>query len=126
MIESIAYIACFILLALSFFQLALAFGAPIGNLAWGGAHKVLPARLRVGSIIAVFLYALFAFFILEKADLVNAINNEGFVNAGMWVITAYFALGIFMNAISKSKYERMVMTPVTLILTLLFLTALLG
>ena len=39
-----------ILGVLAVFQLALALGAPIGHFAWGGAHRVLPARLRIDSL----------------------------------------------------------------------------
>jgi hypothetical protein len=46
---------------------------------------------------------------------------DGFVEAAIWVLTAYFALGIGMNAISRSRPERMVMTPVVLGLTVVSL-----
>ena len=35
----------------------------------------------------------------------------------MWVIAVYFALGIVMNGISRSKPERYTMTPVVIVLT---------
>jgi hypothetical protein len=37
------------------------------------------------------------------------------------VLTAYFALGVVMNGISRSKPERLVMTPTTLLLAALYL-----
>ena len=37
----------------------------------------------------------------------------------MWVVFAYFAVGIFLNAVSRSKPERYVMVPVTIVLTVL-------
>ena len=49
-----------ILLALAIFQLALALGAPLGRFAWGGQHRVLPVRLRIGSAIAIVIYAVIA------------------------------------------------------------------
>ncbi|MDX2776640.1 hypothetical protein PV379_04755 [Streptomyces caniscabiei] len=120
MIEFVAHLACAILASLALFQIALVFGVPIGRFAWGGAHRVLPMRLRIGSVIAVLLYAVFALFILDKAQLVNVLP-EAITTVGMWGMTAYFTLGIAMNAISRSKPERLVMTPVALILALLFL-----
>ena len=37
----------------------------------------------------------------------------------MWVIFAYFVLGIGLNAISRSKPERYTMVPVTIVLAVL-------
>jgi hypothetical protein len=34
----------------------------------------------------------------------------------VWVLTAYFGLGVVMNAASRSRPERLVMTPVALVL----------
>lgn len=119
--EISAYIACVILAALALFQLALILGAPIGKFAWGGAHTVLPIKLRVGSFVSIILYGIFAIFILGKAGLTSIISDEGIVNVGIWVLTAYFVLGVFMNGISRSKPERALMTPVALVLAVLCL-----
>ena len=53
-----AALALTVLLALlAVFQLALALGAPLGHFAWGGAHRVLPRRLRIGSLVSIVIYA---------------------------------------------------------------------
>ncbi len=44
----------------------------------------------------------------------------------MWVLTGYFTLGIVLNGISRSKPERNVMTPVSLLLAVLCLIVALG
>ncbi len=67
MVEFAAYFACFILASLALFQIALIAGAPLGHLAWGGSHKVLPVKLRVGSSIAILLYGIFLVLLLDKA-----------------------------------------------------------
>jgi hypothetical protein len=118
MIEIAAFVACLVLSGLTVFQIALVLGAPIGHFAWGGAHRVLPGKLRVGSVIAVLLYAVFAVFILDKAGLVDVIADDSVTAVGMWVITGYFTLGILMNGISRSKLERAVMTPTAFVLAL--------
>ena len=115
------FIALVTLLALTVFQLALIFGAPIGNYAWGGQHKVLPKKLRISSVTSIVLYAIFASFIATKAGILAVIHNPSILSIGMWAFTAYFFIGIFMNAISKSKKERMIMTPVAAILAIAFL-----
>lgn len=121
MIELAAYIACAVLTGLMVFQAALILGAPIGRFAWGGMNKVLPAKLRAGSGVAIVLYVIFAIFILDKSGLLDGPVDNTVVSVGMWVITGYFVLGVFMNGISRSKSERAVMTPVAAVLAISFL-----
>ena len=115
-----AVLACLILAALAVFQALLIAGRPIGRFAWGGQHDVLPRNLRIGSAISILLYAVFAIIILERVGISNVLPDV-VAEVGIWVLTAYFALGIVMNGISRSKPERNLMTPVCIILTLLCL-----
>ena len=115
-----AVLACLILAALAVFQALLIAGRPIGRFAWGGQHDVLPRNLRIGSAVSILLYAVFAIIILERAGISDVLPDV-VAEVGIWVLTAYFALGIIMNGISRSKPERNLMTPVCIILTLLCL-----
>ena len=116
-----ALAACLILAALAVFQAALIAGAPLGRFAWGGQHEVLPAKLRIGSATSIVLYVLIAYVALAKADLAAPLVSEGFTDVTSWVLTGYFGLGIMLNGISRSKPERLVMTPTVLVLTGLYL-----
>jgi hypothetical protein len=107
-----------ILLALAIFQLALALGAPLGRFAWGGQHRVLPVRLRIGSAIAIVIYAVIVVIAFDRVGAIDVLPDV-FAVVAMWVVFAYFALGIVMNAVSRSKPERYVMVPVTIVLTVL-------
>jgi hypothetical protein len=114
-----------ILAALAVFQLALALGAPIGRFAWGGQHRVLPTRLRVGSLVSILIYAVIALLALDRAALIDVVPDP--VSAvGMWVAFGYFVLGIPLNAISRSKPERYTMTPIVAVLAVLSLLVALG
>ena len=119
--EIAAVAFCVVLGGLAVFQLALAMGAPLGRFAWGGAHERLPVGLRVGSLVAVFIYALFAVIVLERAGLIALIPNRSIAGIGTWVIVAYLALGVAGNAFSRSRHERFTMTPLALTLCLLAL-----
>jgi hypothetical protein len=101
---------------LAVFQLLLVAGAPLGRFAWGGQNAVLPANLRIGSVVAIVLYGAFALIILEAAGGVGLLPR-GLVGVAIWLLTGYFALGIVLNAVSRSRPERLVMTPVSLALT---------
>jgi hypothetical protein len=111
-----AYIALLILAALGIFQLLLVAGQPLGRFAWGGQHNTLPQNLRIGSLISIVLYVFFAVVIMERAGLISlSFAIPGFV---IWVLAAYFSLGVLMNGISRSKPERNLMTPVSLLLAI--------
>ncbi len=120
LITLLTILALIILLALTIFQLALVFGAPLGAYAWGGQHKVLPTNLRVSSVGSIILYILFAGVIASKAGFISGLILPQTVNFSMYVFAAYLTLGIFMNAISKSKKERLVMAPVAAVLAVCF------
>lgn len=113
-----AFALTVVLALLALFQLALIFGAPIGHLAWGGTHRVLPARLRIGSAVSILIYALMAVIALNRVGAID-VFGASFARVAMWVIFAYFVLGILVNAISKSKPERYTMVPVSTVLAVL-------
>ncbi|MEX1080280.1 MAG: hypothetical protein WED09_14390 [Homoserinimonas sp.] len=121
-----AIAVCVVLAVLAVFQGALIAGAPIGRFAWGGQHRVLPARLRVGSAISIALYAAFALILLDRAELVAVFGSDAFVQVSTWVLFGYFTVGILMNGISRSKAERNTMVPVTAVLAVLSLLIALG
>ncbi|WP_255769164.1 hypothetical protein [Pseudarthrobacter sulfonivorans] len=113
--------AAAILAVLTVFQLALIAGAPLGHLAWGGQHKVLTPRLRVGSAVSIVLYGVFAYIALARAGVTAPFLSGSFTDVTSWVLTAYFGLGVVMNGISRSRPERLTMTPTALALALLYL-----
>jgi hypothetical protein len=119
-IISAAALGCALLGALAVFQALLVAGQPLGRFAWGGQYTVLPTGLRVGSAVSIALYVGFAALMLCAAGALD-LFSDGFVDVAIWVLTGYFALGIGMNAISRSRPERMVMTPVVLVLTVVCL-----
>jgi hypothetical protein len=107
-----------VLAVLAVFQVALVFGAPLGRFAWGGQHRVLPARLRIGSAVAILIYALIAVIAWDRVGAIE-VFPEPFSEVAMWVVFAYFTLGIVLNAISRSKPERYAMVPVSIVLAVL-------
>ena len=121
-----AAIALVVMLSLlAVFQLALALGAPLGRFAWGGQHRVLPGKLRIGSLVSIVVYAIIAVLALDRVGLIEVVPDV-VSTVGMWVVFAYFVLGIPVNAISRSKPERYAMTPVVTILAVLSLLVALG
>jgi uncharacterized membrane protein SirB2 len=121
-----AYCFVAITVALAVFQLALALGAPLGHFAWGGQHRVLPKNLRNGNLISIGLYAVFSLIVLMRAGLVTSWPGTAWIAPAIWVLVTYLAVGIVMNAISRSRPERLVMTPTVLVLFVCALVVALG
>jgi hypothetical protein len=114
-----AYIFCSILVCLGIFQIALIAGAPLGHFAWGGQNEVLPAAYRIGSVMSLAIYVLFGIIALQKVNVLHIIKSARFSNIGIWIIFGYSALGVLMNAASRSSGERAVMTPLVLVMAIL-------
>jgi hypothetical protein len=120
-----AMTACVLLAGLAVLQILLVAGRPLGRFAWGGQQDVLPTGLRVGSALSVVLYAVMAAVVLRAAARASWLP-DAVADVGLWVLTGYFALGVVMNGISRSRPERLVMTPVCLALGLCCLVIALG
>lgn len=108
-------VACVVLGALTVLQICVAAGAPWGRLVWGGQHRVLPRRLRVGSVISVLVYAVIAVVLLSRAGVLPG-GDLLVVRVLTWVLFAYFVVGVGVNAISRSRAEQLTMTPVCAVL----------
>ena len=111
----VALVGVALLGGLAVLQLLLVAGAPLGRLAWGGTHVVLPRNLRVGSMVTVGLYAVFALLMLQAAG-AFAVLPRGLAGVAIWVVTVWLAIGVAINAVSRSRAERLVMTPTSLVL----------
>ncbi|MCU1571154.1 MAG: hypothetical protein JWR33_1895 [Naasia sp.] len=111
----VALVFCSLLAALALFQVALIAGAPLGQFAWGGQDVVLPRNKRLGSVVSIVLYALFAYLALEKERYAGG-DEPAIVSIAMWVIAGYLVLGIALNALSRSRRERIMMVPVSVAL----------
>lgn len=126
MAATAATIFTILMAGLGVFQLALALGAPLGHFAWGGQHRVLPSGLRMGSLVAIGLYALFSIVLLMRAGVVSAWPDAGWLRPAAWGVVAYMGLGVVVNAISRSLPERLTMTPLVTILLILALLVVLN
>ena len=117
MILIIAGIIAVVLFGLmSIFQLLLVLGLPLGRLAYGGKYEKLPNNLRIISLsaIAIFVYAII--IVLERAGLITIFNNPMLVVVSVWILAGYLAFITVINAISRSKWEKRIMTLISLVL----------
>ena len=104
------------------FQLLLALGFPLGQVAWGGRYTKLHPRLRIASLFSAVIFVFASLIILEKAEVFLVFNSPTVVTYGVWIFTAFLGLNTISNFMSRSKLEKRIMTPMTLTLGLLCLT----
>lgn len=116
MIDVIAtIIAVIVFSGMIIFQFLLVLGLPLGHLAWGGQQKELPPKLRVMSGVAIAIFTFAIVMIIEQVEFINLFQNPWVSYISVWVLAVYFTLGILMNAVSRSKWEQRIMTPIAII-----------
>ncbi len=108
-----AYIFGFLTTIVMLFQIALALGAPWGEMAMGGKF---PGRfspmLRAGAIVQMLLLGFAALVVLTRAGLVLG-NYFEFSKSAIWFVVALCVVSAILNTITPSKKERMLWSPVT-------------
>lgn len=98
------------------FQIALAFGAPWGSYAMGGAFPgQFPPALRVAAIIQAVVLIGLAAVVLARAGLIL----PGLFRASrwlVWLVVAFATLSLVLNLITPSAGERAIWAPVAFLL----------
>ena len=123
--EAAALVGVTLLAAVALFQLLLALGLPLGRAAWGGQYRVLPKSLRRASLTAIGLLGLAGWALLACAEMAWPGGGTA-ARIVCWVLAGYFALNVALNALSKSRVERAIMLPVSILLVAAFILVLLG
>ena len=101
-------------LLVGLFQLALAFGAPMGEYAWGGRNSgKLPAKFRASSLLsAVLLVAIAGHYASLIGWLPSMLDAHGRAFS-IWALTAFYALSTLGNWTTKSEAEKKMFLPVS-------------
>ena len=113
-----ARVALPVLGGMALFQLMLALGAPIGHLAWGGAHRRLPSRLRGGSAAASLLFVAAGVAVLAARGWISWASSTSTAQTVLWVLVLVFGLSALANSASSRRGERWLGIPVTTVLVL--------
>lgn len=96
-------------------SILLIFGLPLGEFTMGGKYVIFPKELR---IVLIFQLVLQLFFLVISLQLGGHIpmwfSNRTTRIIGT-VMVIYLSLNILMNAFSRSKKERFLMTPLSAI-----------
>ncbi|MCX7737135.1 MAG: hypothetical protein N2319_10525 [Candidatus Kapabacteria bacterium] len=101
---------------IAMFQVMLVLGFPYAEASWGGKYKVLPKKLRVASVIATILLIFIGFIYLLASKILPEIIPFQTTKIIMWIIVVFLLLNTIGNLASKSKYEKLFMTPISFIM----------
>jgi hypothetical protein len=87
------------------------------NLIWGGRLKSDSEMYRF-EIFSIVLNALFIIVILAQAGFWTSNIPNKVITFALWLMMGLFLLNTLGNAISKNKIERLVFTPITILLAI--------
>lgn len=90
-------------------------GVPLGELTMGGQYKVFPKKLRILLFTQLVLQVFFVIVILQMGGYIPLWFSAKITKIIGIVMAVYLSLNTIMNFISKSKKEKYIMTPLSLI-----------
>jgi hypothetical protein len=94
-------------LVIATFQIALAFGAPLGVAAFGGANAgELPQQLRIASAGAAVVWLFAALVVLARGGFAISPLPKAVGRWGTWILVGLLAVGTLLNLASSSPWER--------------------
>lgn len=95
-------------------------GLPLGELTMGGQYKVFPKKLRVILMTQLILQIFFVVIILQMSGFIPLWFSYNVTKKICIIMAAYLSINTIMNFISKSKKEKYIMTPLSLISAICF------
>lgn len=95
-------------------------GFPLGEFTMGGKYKVFPKKLRIIVAIQIVLQLFFLIVILQMGGFIPLWFSAKATKVIGVVMSVYLSFNVIMNLMSKSKKEKYVMTPISLIAAMCF------
>ena len=106
--------------AIATMTVLVACGLPLGEFTMGGQHKILPKKLRVMAVISVAIQIFAMIIILQAGGFISLWLSFKVTKYICFFFAAYLSLNTIMNMISKSRKEKYIMTPLSLIAGICF------
>ncbi|MGO5052994.1 hypothetical protein ACTQ6A_10810 [Lachnospiraceae bacterium LCP25S3_G4] len=95
-------------------------GLPLGELTIRGQYKVFSKKLRIVLVFQLALQIFFVIIILQMGGIIPLWFSKNVTKIVCIVMAVYLSLNTVMNCISRSKKEKVVMTPLSLISAICF------
>ncbi len=107
--------------ALAVFHVLVLLGIVPPDIVWGGQAAATPENLFALEIVALIVTILFVVLIAMKLNYFGGGKFRRAVNIGIWILFAYLVLNTLGNLASGVTLEKLLFTPITIILALLAL-----
>ena len=111
-----ANIATVLFVLVIILQILLALGILPVSMAWGGRQSELTTNLRLASLAAVIVLALFAYVIRRRTGIVGYGPPSLLIKILSWIITAFMLLNTLGNLTSQSTAEKLLFGSITILL----------
>jgi len=87
------------------------------KMVWGGRLKT-NADMYKFELVSLLLNVVFLFISLIKANYFSFYVSTSFLNSVLWIMAILFLVNSVGNLLSKTKLEKTIFTPLTILLTL--------
>jgi hypothetical protein len=96
------------------FQFALGLGAPFGEMAMGGRYPgTFPVQMRVAAIVQGLIIGALGAIVLTSAGVIVTPLDAAWL---IWIVVAFSGVSLFVNAISRSRKERLLWVPAAIVM----------
>ena len=118
--QMIAIIGAILMLVVIILSILLLCGLPLGELTMGGQNKVFPKKLRILLVTQLVLQIFFVVIILQMGGHMPLWFSYSVTRIICIIMAVYLSLNTIVNFISKSKKEKYIMTPLSLVSAVCF------
>jgi hypothetical protein len=110
-----ALIGASLFFAIAIMTTLVALGLPLGEFTMGGQYRVLPRKFRIMAVVSVVIQLFALVIVLQAGGFLPLWFSPRTTRYICFFFAAYLSLNTVMNLSSKSKKEKFVMTPLSLI-----------
>ena len=108
-----AYIGIFLLNSVAIVQILVCLEILPVQILWGGNYETLSLQLRVAGYCAAVVLVFFSLLLFKRGI---QRTQETWLRNTLWFFFGYMCFNTIGNALSKNAYERLFMTPTTILL----------
>lgn len=118
MLIAAQYILLFLLFAILILHTLILLKVIPYNLVWGSRLKSISEMYRF-EIASLLINAILFLIVLETTTLLNLNISLNILKIAFWIMAFLFSVNTIANIFSKNKIEKMLFTPITIIMALL-------
>jgi len=115
-----AIIGAILFTIIAIVTLLAACGLPYGEFTMGGQYKILPIKYRIMAVFSLFIQIFAIVIILQAGQYISLWLSYNITKYICFFFAVYLTINILMNILSKSKKEKYLMTPLSLITAFVF------